>query len=427
MGITTSVAKQDHNLTFEERFKYFLAKNKRNKQFIIHAIGTSGTMEEYRAEEDDDDNDDYLDGRLRRQQQQRQQQQQQKALMWLDQNKNHYDYTDSGFQSSDTEIVSLVDRPANPLSSILNGDRRRQQRSNSSSSFSSMSTFLSLATSTTSSASTPPEPDLICQTDTNGIFFGRFDLPVPQVLAWAKHQDLCDARLLRIHAGHPDFPPAHGMVHLIEPTGISVISDIDDTIKHTNILNGTRVVLANTFFRATKAVAGMAEAYMKWFLRDHGFPSGSMHLRMEGSLLARLIEVPGRAKRDAILQILRDFPARRFVLIGDSGEIDLEIYARIACEHPHQILKIFIRDVSSRPVRKTTPIWFAARRSSSYSSPGTATKTNTNPRHSQLLERLAKARKLAPHVNIVLFHNADELKNDTMIQDALWKNWDDHV
>lgn len=72
-----------------------------------------------------------------------------------------------------------------------------------------------------------------------------------------------------------------------------------------------------------------------------------MHLRLDGSLLARLIEVPGRAKRDAILSVLSDFPRRQFVLVGDSGEIDLEIYTKIALEHPGRILKIFIHNVTT--------------------------------------------------------------------------------
>jgi hypothetical protein len=83
------------------------------------------------------------------------------------------------------------------------------------------------------------------------------------------------------------------------------------------------------------------------FIRDSQFPPGSMHLRDDGKLISRLVETPGQAKRDAILDILRDFPQRHFVLIGDSGEIDLEIYTRIALEYPHQILKIYIRDVTT--------------------------------------------------------------------------------
>jgi hypothetical protein len=60
------------------------------------------------------------------------------------------------------------------------------------------------------------------------------------------------------------FPPGLGLVQLIDPKGISVISDIDDTIKDTKVLSGARMVLSNTFFKPTRAIVGMAEAYLDW-------------------------------------------------------------------------------------------------------------------------------------------------------------------
>jgi phosphatidate phosphatase APP1 len=40
------------------------------------------------------------------------------------------------------------------------------------------------------------------------------------------------------------------------------------------------------------------------------------------------------------------FPKRHFVLVGDSGEKDPEIYARILSEFPERVEAIFIRDVT---------------------------------------------------------------------------------
>jgi phosphatidate phosphatase APP1 len=103
--------------------------------------------------------------------------------------------------------------------------------------------------------------------ESSGFFAGSTYLSHHQVLQWAKEKDCCDARLVRL-ATTPQpglaFPPSTGMVNLVEPTGISIISDIDDTIKETRILHGARTVLANTFFNPSKAIPGMAEAYMKW-------------------------------------------------------------------------------------------------------------------------------------------------------------------
>ena len=39
------------------------------------------------------------------------------------------------------------------------------------------------------------------------------------------------------------------------------------------------------------------------------------------------------------------FPQRRFVLIGDSGEQDAEIYSGFLRERPHQVAGIFIRAI----------------------------------------------------------------------------------
>jgi hypothetical protein len=78
-------------------------------------------------------------------------------------------------------------------------------------------------------------------------------------------------------------------------------------------------------------------------------PSGSVRLRSYGrrSLFSDLLSAPSDRKRDAVLEVLSSFPHSRFILIGDSGEQDLELYASVARHHPDQILCIFIRDVNT--------------------------------------------------------------------------------
>jgi hypothetical protein len=44
------------------------------------------------------------------------------------------------------------------------------------------------------------------------------------------------------------------------------------------------------------------------------------------------------------LDLLTSLPNSRFILVGDSGEQDLELYAALAAEYPKQVLGIFIRD-----------------------------------------------------------------------------------
>jgi phosphatidate phosphatase APP1 len=47
--------------------------------------------------------------------------------------------------------------------------------------------------------------------------------------------------------------------------------------------------------------------------------------------------------------LLNDYPRRRFILVGDSGERDPETYGTIARKFPARVLRIFIRDVTGEP------------------------------------------------------------------------------
>eukprot|EP00842_Homolaphlyctis_polyrhiza_P006920 jgi/Hompol1/817/HPOL_002430-RA len=134
---------------------------------------------------------------------------------------------------------------------------------------------------------------------------------------------------------------------LIPPTGISVISDIDDTIKDSSVFAGARVAAQAAFVDEAKAVPGMADSYnllnakgvaihyvsagpyqlypaISLFLRSSYFPEGSVTLR-------NMLEYAStRAyKKDMVLRIIQDFPNRDFILIGDSGEKDIEIYSNV--------------------------------------------------------------------------------------------------
>ncbi len=165
-----------------------------------------------------------------------------------------------------------------------------------------------------------------------------------------------------------------GKVGLLAETGISVISDVDDTVKVSQVRD-RRELLANTFLREFRGVPGMAEAYRKWaadgaafhyvsaspwqlydplarFLAAEGFPDGSFHLkvfRLKDPSFFDLYADPEAYKRRAIEPILKSFPGRKFVLVGDSGEKDPEVYGALARDHRAQIVRIFIRDVTGEP------------------------------------------------------------------------------
>jgi len=162
-----------------------------------------------------------------------------------------------------------------------------------------------------------------------------------------------------------------GRALLVPKRGLSVISDIDDTIKISQVRD-RRALLLNTFLNPFVAAPGMVERYsilakepdvafhyvssspiqlyppLRRFLRQSGFPAGSVHLRESTSFL-NLIAKHGDSrthKLDTIHHLLSDFPERQFLLIGDSGEADPEIYGEIARGYRDQIIGIQIRDVS---------------------------------------------------------------------------------
>jgi len=162
-----------------------------------------------------------------------------------------------------------------------------------------------------------------------------------------------------------------GRVRLIRPAGLSVISDIDDTIKITQVRD-RKAMLANTFLRPFQPVPGMAPAYRAladggavfhylsaspWqlyeplaeFQRDQGFPSGTFHLkyfRLKDSSFWDLFGSQEQYKTRSIEDLLTAFPQRRFLLVGDTGEQDPEIYARVARAHPEQVVGIWLRNVT---------------------------------------------------------------------------------
>jgi phosphatidate phosphatase APP1 len=166
-----------------------------------------------------------------------------------------------------------------------------------------------------------------------------------------------------------------GRIQFVPQEGLSVISDIDDTIKNTRVTERGEM-LANTFTRKFRAVKGMAGLYKQaadqgvvfhyvsgspWqlyeplaeFFADVGFPAGSFHLkyfRVKDSTLFDLFASQEATKIKSITAILDAFPRRRFILVGDSGEQDPEIYGRIARASPDRIAGIFIRKVSDTSV-----------------------------------------------------------------------------
>ncbi|EPS33047.1 hypothetical protein PDE_08008 [Penicillium oxalicum 114-2] len=194
-------------------------------------------------------------------------------------------------------------------------------------------------------------------TDESGYFITRAEMPfVPTHIRVLASEDLSAAK----------------PIDVIEPVGISLISDIDDTVKHSAITSGAKEIFRNTFVRelAELTIDGVSDWYTQvaqkgveihyvsnapWqlypllerYFKQVGLPPGSFHLKQYSGMLQGIFEPTAERKRGPLEQILRDFPERKFILVGDSGEADLEVYTEVVLANPGRILGIFIRDVTT--------------------------------------------------------------------------------
>lgn len=164
-------------------------------------------------------------------------------------------------------------------------------------------------------------------------------------------------------------------IYLIPRRGVSVISDIDDTIKATDV-SSRHSMLANTFLKPFTAIEGMSDLYRQWqaagavfhyvssspwqlfqplsdLCQLSQFPAGSMHLRyfrIRDEMFKRWRPSRRKGKTAIIAGLIKKLPERRFVLVGDSGERDAEIYRFLARRFPQQVTAILIRQLAPKPL-----------------------------------------------------------------------------
>jgi phosphatidate phosphatase APP1 len=162
-----------------------------------------------------------------------------------------------------------------------------------------------------------------------------------------------------------------GEIHCLADEGVSVISDIDDTIKMTGV-RSKATLLRFTFFEEFRTIDSLSEVYERWqkagadfhyvsaapwqlyepldeFMVVNGFPLGTVYLkriRLKDEKFFDLFQDPVTYKLGVIEPFVAQFPKRKFVLVGDSGEKDPEIYGAVARRFGKQIERIYIRDVT---------------------------------------------------------------------------------
>lgn len=159
-----------------------------------------------------------------------------------------------------------------------------------------------------------------------------------------------------------------------------VISDIDDTILHTGVVSSLKwEVVFNTLFKKAAQripLEGAAQfygllhrgksgeaanpifyvshspwnlyRYLELFLNKNDFPKGPILLRNFPKWAGFGSKGEKPQKQKEIINILKTYPDLKFILIGDSGEHDADIYKEIAELHPDNILAIYLRSVDHR-------------------------------------------------------------------------------
>lgn len=144
-----------------------------------------------------------------------------------------------------------------------------------------------------------------------------------------------------------------------------IISDVDDTIKMTDVLGPKKWIFFNGVFRE-KAFSGMGELYQQLeqqdtvihyvsgspkiirmrvdeFLEENFFPQ-QYNLSLRNSLSDDTVVY----KLNTIRKIIANENPDKIILIGDDTEHDPEIYATIAENFPGLVETIYIRAIQNR-------------------------------------------------------------------------------
>jgi phosphatidate phosphatase APP1 len=209
---------------------------------------------------------------------------------------------------------------------------------------------------------------------------GYFELPVPLTTPLPNEELWHHPVIELIDAPISFTAPIQARAEVMTPPSTAkfgIISDIDDTVLTTHaqsllksmyltFLNNAHSRLPFTgvasFYQALQKGFSGAEdnpifyvSSSPWNLYDllvdffeiNKIPKGPLFLKDYGFTHNKLIsESHHQHKPKHIRNILNAYPHLNFILIGDSGQHDPEIYAEVIKEFPGRILAAYIRDVS---------------------------------------------------------------------------------
>jgi phosphatidate phosphatase APP1 len=212
-------------------------------------------------------------------------------------------------------------------------------------------------------------------TDFDGYFHAVLEAEQPFEGGW--HQALIELR--ESVAGGEGLRSTAEVLVPPREADFGIISDIDDTVIYSAVTNRFRMMRIVLFQDAHDRVPfpGVAAFYRAlvrgpsgrgnnpifyvskspWNLYDlldvvfrkNDIPRGPLFLRDISFFSAPTASFGlEQDKLSRIRQLFSLYPSLRWVLIGDSGQKDAEIYSQIVQEHPGRVLAIYIRDVLPR-------------------------------------------------------------------------------
>ena len=169
-----------------------------------------------------------------------------------------------------------------------------------------------------------------------------------------------------------------GKVFNLDQNSTKVVSDIDDTIKISEVYISKEALLANTFLKQSRVAPKMLDLFktfkeenpncsfhyvsgspkqlypfLKEFIKTSGFDEGELVLKpfnfdILGGDFYNFFDSEStyNHKIKNIGKMFEDFKNSKFILVGDSGEKDPEVYAYLYKKYKNQIKKIYIRNVT---------------------------------------------------------------------------------
>ena len=166
-------------------------------------------------------------------------------------------------------------------------------------------------------------------------------------------------------------------VQCVPPTAaFGVISDIDDTVLHSNVTQWQTAAQLTFLHNARtrkplEGVAGLYQALQRgrdgrgpnpifyvssspWNLYDLLEDFLELNAIPQGPLLLRDVDLDreswtgatqARSKLEGMERLIELYPGLQWLLVGDSGQVDAQLYAELLLAHPGKVIAIYIRDI----------------------------------------------------------------------------------